>query len=153
MALLVTLGACGGGGSSGGYEGLTFQRLEGGAESKLGEYFGAPLVVNFFAAWCPPCERELPEFEMVHQELGDEVRFLGLSQDANPDDALELLERTGVTFDTGSDRDLEIFQAVDGLAMPTTAFFNSDGELVDIFGGALDAESLRTKIAAVMGAE
>src|SRR5687768_1393784 len=55
----------------------TFTLLEGGSMS-LGDLRGTPVVLNFFAEWCPPCVTEMPAFEAVHQELGDRVAFVGL---------------------------------------------------------------------------
>ncbi len=131
--------------------GLTFTLLhdgglDDGTERSLGDYFGRPLVVNFFAAWCAPCQREMPEFEAVHQQLGDEVGFLGLSIDEQPDAAVELVSKTGVTYPTGWDPRLEVYKATESLGMPTTAFFDHNGALVEVFSGALNAEGLQERI-------
>ena len=48
--------------------GLTFDTLDGGSGT-LAQYAGTPLVVNFFASWCPPCVREMPEFQEVFEGL------------------------------------------------------------------------------------
>ncbi len=121
--------------------GLTFDLFDGDTQT-LGHYHGSPLVVNFFAAWCPPCVREMPEFQSVFESLAGRVEFLGLSQDRTDEDALELIASTGVTYDVGRDPDLEVFKATESIAMPTTAFVSAEGQLVDVFAGALDAESL-----------
>jgi len=120
---------------------LTFDRFDGGAGA-LADYEGTPLVVNFFASWCPPCVREMPEFQDVFEELEPQVAFLGLSQDSSTQAALDLVERTGVTYDVGWDPDLEVYGATGSIAMPTTALVSPSGELVDTFAGVLDAESL-----------
>ena len=120
---------------------LTFDRFDGGAGT-LADYEGTPLVVNFFASWCPPCVREMPEFQEVFERLDGQVAFLGLSQDQSMKAALNLVETTGVTYDVGWDPDLEVYEATGSIAMPTTALVSDSGELVDTFAGALDAESL-----------
>ena len=91
----------------------------------------------------------MPEFQAVYADLSGRVAFLGLSQDAHPGDALALVEATGVTYDIGWDVDLEVYGATGSLAMPTTAFFDSDGVLVDVFAGALNQEALRARIDAI----
>ena len=129
---------------------LTFDLFDGNTGT-LADYEGTPLVVNFFASWCPPCVREMPEFQEVFERLGGRVAFLGLSQDQSPQDALALVETTGVTYDVGWDLDLEVYRATGSIAMPTTAFVSPSGELLDTFAGALDAESLSELIEDALG--
>ena len=128
----------------------TFDLFDGGTGTIAG-YEGTPLVVNFFASWCPPCVREMPEFQAVFESLDGEVAFLGLSQDQTPEDALALVERTGVTYDVGWDLDLEVYGATESIAMPTTAFVSPSGELLDTFAGILDTEALTELIENVLG--
>jgi thiol-disulfide isomerase/thioredoxin len=40
---------------------------------------GKPVVLNFWASWCPPCKVEMPEFDRVYQEFGGEVQFVMLN--------------------------------------------------------------------------
>ncbi len=131
---------------------LTFDLFDGGS-STLAGYEGTPLVVNFFASWCPPCVREMPEFQDVFERLDGQVAFLGLSQDQSPTDALALVESTGVTYDVGWDLDLEVYGATGSIAMPTTAFVSPSGELLDTFAGALDTEALAELIENTLGVE
>ena len=129
---------------------LTFDLFDGGTGA-IADYEGTPLVVNFFASWCPPCVREMPEFQEVFKSLEGRVAFLGLSQDSSTQAALDLVERTGVTYDVGWDLDLEVYGATESIAMPTTAFVSSSGELLDTFAGVLDTESLAELIENVLG--
>ena len=129
---------------------LTFDLFEGGTGT-VADYEGTPLVVNFFASWCPPCVREMPEFQEVFERLEGRVAFLGLSQDQSPQDALNLVETTGVTYDVGWDLDLEVYRATGSIAMPTTAFVSASGQLVDTFAGALNTDSLAELIENTLG--
>ena len=129
---------------------LTFDLFDGGTGS-VADYAGTPLVVNFFASWCPPCVREMPEFQEVFERLDGQVAFLGLSQDQSAQDALDLVETTGVTYDVGWDLDLEVYKATGSIAMPTTAFVSPTGELIDTFAGVLDSESLAEHIEQALG--
>ena len=129
---------------------LTFDLFDGGTGT-LADYEGTPLVVNFFASWCPPCVREMPEFQEVFEQLDGQVAFLGLSQDQSPQDALALVEKTGVTYDVGWDLDLEVYGATGSIAMPTTAFVSPSGELLDTFAGALDTDALTELVEDVLG--
>ncbi len=108
---------------------------------------GTPTVLNFFASTCIPCVTEMPAFEEVHQALGDQVTFLGLAVADRPEDALALVDRTGVTYRTAQDKDNSVFTALGGLVLPTTVLLDADGEVVADHTGELDAEELRTWLA------
>ena len=43
---------------------------------QLSDFFGKPIVINFWASWCRPCTSELPAFDRVYREYGDDVTFL-----------------------------------------------------------------------------
>lgn len=43
---------------------------------RLSDMFGKPVVINFWATWCPPCKRELPDFDRLCREYGDRVVFM-----------------------------------------------------------------------------
>ena len=130
--------------------GLAYELFEGGTRT-LGHYRGRPLVVNFFAAWCPPCVAEMPEFQAVFEQLGGEVAFLGLSQDRTAEEALDLVARTGVGYDIGWDPDLEACSEVGGMAMPTTAFVTAEGELAEVYSGVLNEQALLEHIDRIRG--
>lgn len=111
----------------------------------LDRYRGQPLVVNFFASWCGPCAREMPDFARVHRDLGGEVTFVGVNLQDNPQAALSLVERSGVGYDLGRD-DGTLFAALGGVAMPTTAFITAEGEVVDVHGGELSGRALEATV-------
>ena len=116
-----------------------FERFDG-SRASLAEYRGRPVVVNFWASWCPPCVSEMPTFEQVHQRHRDRVAFLGLNLQDDPDDAARLAERTGVTYDLGRDRRGDAFRAFGGVGMPTTIFVSADGEVLATRTGDLSRE-------------
>lgn len=124
------------------YEGFDGEQLQ---LSGLGE---RPVVLNFFASWCPTCIAELPDFETVSQTFADDIQFLGLSVQDQPELSLELLAETGVTFPTGLDTPGQIFSQFGGLGMPTTVFITADGEVANVHTGVLTVESLTEAIEA-----
>jgi cytochrome c biogenesis protein CcmG, thiol:disulfide interchange protein DsbE len=126
--------------------GTTFALLEGGSMA-LSDLRGTPVVLNFFAEWCPPCVQEMPDFEAVHQELGDEVAFVGIDVRDAVDKGREIVEDTGVTYTIGRDPSGEIFQSFDAVNMPTTVLLDEEGVVVASHPGALTADELRELIA------
>jgi thiol-disulfide isomerase/thioredoxin len=119
----------------------------GARDTKLGQLLaGRPMVVNFFAKWCNPCQREMPAFEKVHGDLGDQVAFVGISEDLQAGDGRAMAQRTGVTYPTYIDKAQGTLLFFKGLAMPTTVFIDADGTIVDVDTGKMDAAELRHKI-------
>ncbi len=121
--------------------GIEFPLADGSTVS-LADYQGQPTVVNFFAAWCPPCRAEMPDFETVHQATKNDIAFIGISHDLNDRDWLDLVDETGVTFDTGFQPEQELFIAIDGIGMPTTMFLDADGKIVHTHAGVVNTEIL-----------
>jgi thiol-disulfide isomerase/thioredoxin len=117
-----------------------------GEDVSLRDHEGEPMVVNFFASWCPPCVAEMPEFERVHQAVRDEVRFVGLSTQDSEAAARELVARTGVTYDLGFDPDGALFRDFEVVAMPSTFFVTAAGAVVHRHAGILTEQQLRDLI-------
>ncbi len=117
-----------------------------GSEGSIDDYAGKPLVLNFFASWCAPCVTEMPAFEAVHQELGDEVAFLGMNTQDGSSAGQRIAETTGVTYALARDPDGSIFEAFRGIAMPTTVFVDEEGVVVRYHAGSLTGDDLRSVI-------
>lgn len=118
-----------------------------GREGNLADFAGTPLVINFWASWCPACVAEMPDFEQVHSQLGEEVAFLGLAMQETDQAAAEnLIAQTGVTYALGEDPDGSIFAQFGGIAMPTTVLIDGQGAVVTTHPGVLFADDLETII-------
>ncbi len=123
----------------------------GGSQVALASLRGGPVVVNFFASFCAPCITEMPAFEEVHQQLGDQVTFLGLAVADREDEARDLVAQTGVTYRTAQDRDSSVITALGGTMLPTTVLLRADGSIAARHAGALDAGELRELLADELG--
>lgn len=123
-----------------------------GEEVPLSSLQGRPVLVNFFASTCVPCVTEMPDLEEVHQQLGDQVTFLGLAAAGDrPEEALALVERTGVSYRTARDVDASVITALGGTVLPTTVLLAADGSVVEVHTGKLDADDLRSLLADELG--
>jgi cytochrome c biogenesis protein CcmG, thiol:disulfide interchange protein DsbE len=131
---------------------LALASLTGGRDQKLGDVLDRqPLVLNLFASWCSPCIQEMPDFEKVHQDLGDEVDFAGLAIRNPPDKALETVEQTGVTYPTFGDPSDEASELFGVVNMPTTVFLDADGTVLDVHTGRMTEDQLRAEIGEQFG--
>lgn len=117
-----------------------------GEEASVADYAGTPMVVNFFASWCVPCVREMPAFEQVHQDLGDQVAFVGVNVQDSETEGQAIVDDTGITYDVGRDPDGSLLASFGGVAMPTTVLVDADGTIVRVLSGATTAEELRAAI-------
>ncbi|MDE2838260.1 MAG: TlpA disulfide reductase family protein [Chloroflexota bacterium] len=108
---------------------------------------GKPVVLNFWAALCPPCRAEIPEFESVHHERSDEVTILGV--DIGPQQLLgtreegqALLAELGATYPAGTTFDETVVRDFEVFSMPTTFFIAADGTVLRKWSGILDEAKL-----------
>lgn len=125
--------------------------LDGGPDAfkeRLEALRGYPVVVNKWASWCPPCRAEFPFFQRQSVRLAKEVAFLGVVSDDNDDDARAFLEDYPVPYPSYKDPSLKVAEVFDGtLAFPTTAFYDSEGELAYVKqGGYADEADLTEDI-------
>ncbi len=132
-------------------ERLELPALEGDGMVDYSTLADKPLVINFFASWCPSCVGEMPDFEQVHQKLGNEVAFLGISQNDPAGASIELAHQTGITYPTAIDRNGVFFNATGGVGMPTTILVRPGGEIAEVWVGGLDATTLERLIAEDLG--
>lgn len=108
----------------------------------LGLRDGRPAVVNFFASWCAPCERELPHFASASRRLEGQVSFIGIAHQDDAELAAAMLRRFDVTFPAGNDPEGDVARRYFLRGMPSTAFVAADGTLVGVAAGELDAREL-----------
>ena len=162
MAALLALAACSGGDALevpdieiSAYQG---QDVLGGETTTLSAVVGQgkPVVLNFWAALCPPCRAELPEFQRVYNERSDEVTILGI--DIGPQQFLgtneegqALLNEVGVTFPAGTTDDEAVVRGFEILGMPTTFFIAADGSVMRKWSGVLTEEKLNELVDELVG--
>jgi thiol-disulfide isomerase/thioredoxin len=124
----------------------TFDRLAGGGTASFADYRGTPLVVNVWAAWCPPCQQEMPAFEQVHQAMGDRVRFVGLDRADSRSDAQAFAKQRNITYDLLFDPDDTFAPQIGVAVMPTTLLVSADGVVVKTLAGTVSADELTAAI-------
>ena len=124
-----------------------------GNEVKLSDYIGKPIVLNFWAHWCGPCQMEMPEFNAVYEELNGEVTFLMVHEGATVDDGKEKVTEGGYTFPVVFDADSSAGNLYGITAFPTTFFIDAEGNLQAYYMGAMDRALLQQGIDLIYAAE
>lgn len=128
---------------------ITFYDLEGNSHS-LSELRGKPVVINFWASWCPPCKHEMPFFDSVYNELGEDINFVMLNMTDGKEETLEtaskFIANNSYAFPVYYDTDQSGMITYQVSSLPTTYFINSEGYLVTGAIGAIDEETLRLGI-------
>jgi cytochrome c biogenesis protein CcmG/thiol:disulfide interchange protein DsbE len=107
--------------------------IEGGPEEferQLAALEGYPVVVNKWASWCGPCRFEFPFFQEQAAKRGERIAFIGVDADDAPAAAETFLEDFPLPYPSFSDPDDEIGKLFKGFYFPSTAFYDSSGELV-----------------------
>ncbi|MGH9113610.1 MAG: TlpA family protein disulfide reductase [Acidimicrobiales bacterium] len=131
---------------------VTLAPLDGGADRKLGDLLGStPIVVNFFASWCIPCITEMPAFERVHRDVGDQVQIIGIAYNDSDQLAAETVERTGITYPAFGDSGQDALTYFGGIQMPTSVFIDAGGTVVDVQSRPFDEDELRTTLDELLG--
>ncbi|WP_162249899.1 TlpA disulfide reductase family protein [Massilia sp. Root351] len=103
---------------------------------------GKPMVVNFWASWCPPCRREMPVLAKTQQQRRD-VAFVFVNEDADAAAGQRFLSERGFAVTNAvHDADAGIAHAVGASAFPTTLFYAADGKLAGLHVGELSQASL-----------
>jgi thiol-disulfide isomerase/thioredoxin len=120
-----------------------------GETATFAQFLGKPLVVNFWGSWCVPCIKEMPEFESVHQELGDKVTFIGVNVQDSVADAQAMADKTGVTYTLVRDPRNELLGWIGGVSMPTTAFVDASGNVRNVISKQLSTDELKAEIEAI----
>jgi len=122
----------------------------------LSDLFGKPIVLNFWASWCPPCKAEMPDFNTVFEELGEDVHFVMLDAVDGVRETREKGEayvtEQGFTFPVYYDMEQDAVIQYGIRAFPTTVFIDSEGYIVAGVEGSIDENTLRRGIDLILEA-
>jgi cytochrome c biogenesis protein CcmG, thiol:disulfide interchange protein DsbE len=109
---------------------------------KLSELRGTPVVLNFWATWCPPCRAELPELQAASQRLAGQVAIIGVDQAEAPADVQAFASKLGLTYPLPLDTNGDASRRYAVRSLPTTFFIDRAGTIRQIQVGALTEATL-----------
>lgn len=119
-------------------------------EVHLSDYLGKPVVLNFWASWCGPCKNEMPDFNELYTELGEEVQFLMVNMTASARESFEkataFIDEQGFSFPVLYDLDSDAAAAYGIYSLPTTLFIDAQGYGVAQATGTIDRATLEKGI-------
>jgi len=123
--------------------GFTLAALDNpGQHITLSQYRGKPLIVNFWASWCAPCQQETPLLASWYAQHHGHVIIVGLDENDAAASALRFARAKGVSYPVGVDPALAAANAYGVVALPQTFFLNAQHRIVDRVYGAVTSAAL-----------
>jgi thiol-disulfide isomerase/thioredoxin len=118
-----------------------------GQHMSLSEYAGKPVIINFWASWCSPCQQETPLLARWYKQQHGKVVLLGLDENDTASAALKFAHAKGVTYPLGFDPNVIVAPKYGVDALPQTFFLNAKHQIVDHVVGAVTTASLNKGLA------
>ena len=117
-----------------------------GNEVRLSDFKGKPVIVNFWASWCPPCKAELPYFESAYLQYGDQIVFLMVDLADGGTETQEsgarYIEESGYTFPVYFDLSGSASNAYQLYSIPQTVAVDAEGNITFSQIGSLPEETV-----------
>jgi thiol-disulfide isomerase/thioredoxin len=128
-----------------------------GQPQALAQWRGKPLVINFWATWCPPCVKEIPELVSLHAQLAQndapkDIQLIGIGVDTAPHIAQFAADHQ-ITYPLyvagvdGTELSRQLGNETGGL--PFTVLIGRDGKIKKSYLGLIDFKRLRADLAAL----
>lgn len=113
-----------------------------GQHISLSSYRGRPVIVNFFASWCTPCQKETPLLARYYRTARSKITVIGIDVNDRSAPALRFVRRTGVSYPVGTDSPPRTALSYDVSGLPQTFFLNASHRIVKRVFGALTPRDL-----------
>lgn len=116
----------------------------------LGQLRGTPVVVNVWASWCGPCEREAPLLSAASREHRD-VQFLGVDIQDSREGAEAFIAEHGLPYPSVFDPSAAIRTDLGSIGQPVTAFYDARGTQVEKWDGEIGGDTLERYLGEIAG--
>lgn len=111
----------------------------------LSQFRGKPVLLNFWATWCPPCRKEMPDLQRFSAQYGDRVQLLGVNWDYQADDEVRtFLDEYAITYPTLMDRAGEVIVRYRLTGLPVTFWIDEAGFIRGLWLGAMQESDILT---------
>ena len=116
----------------------------------LSNYPDSPIILNFWASWCPPCRDETPHFERISRLYREkDVVVIGINVQDDLLSANEYVTEFDVTFINGWDRNGRIMVDYGVTGLPVTFFLDREGMIIGRWVGSIGGASLHSRAEAL----
>ena len=110
-----------------------------------------PVLINFWATWCPPCNEEMPGLQNLYEEYGKDMEFVLINLGESKETIQEfLIENEFFTFPIGYDPEQVYGEKFDIMAIPTTFIVGKDKKIKNLIVGARPEEDFKGFIEAAI---
>ncbi len=111
-------------------------------EVSLSDYRGQKVFLNFWASWCPPCKKEMPDMQKLHEEYGDEVVILAVNVGESKSTAANFMMENGLKFTVLLDSNKSTAQNYLVRGIPTSYFLDQNGVIQEKVVGAISYQRM-----------
>ncbi|MDX8045095.1 redoxin domain-containing protein [Gracilibacillus sp. S3-1-1] len=110
---------------------------------RLSDFHGEPVMLNFWATWCPPCVSEMPDIERLQQDTNLNVLAINLTEtESNLEDVSRFIEEHHLTMTIPLDKENKVADQYKILPIPTTYMIDSQGIIQFFVFGPLTYEQM-----------
>jgi peroxiredoxin len=118
-----------------------------GKDIKLSELEGQPVIINFWATWCTPCKKEMPDLQGLYDSNeGSHIEILAINMttmESDGEKVREFSDELGLTFPLLLDKDGDVEKTYQVITIPTTYIIDSKGIIREKIVGPMDKEILK----------
>ncbi len=118
---------------------------------QLSDLRGRPVVINFWATWCPPCKAEMPAIVREYERYKDQgLIVLAVNQAEGPEKIVPFREEYKMTFPILLDTHMKVSQLYEIRFLPTTFFIAPNGKITDMVTGGMNDAAVRVHFQRLM---
>ena len=117
-----------------------------GEEISLEDYLGLPVVLNFWATWCPPCRAEVPHFQDASVKYNGRATIVGIDQGEPQSVVTDFANSFALSYPLLLDQDNSVNRQYGVSALPTTVFVDAQGVVREVYTGIINGAVLQDRI-------